>query len=69
MRFEKAPQGKRTALGSNGRSYTIGYALGQRNPWVVEHDDSRHRTIEEAEARCHEIEGAALDRDAEAAGR
>jgi hypothetical protein len=70
MRFETVPGGKRRALGSNGRSYTIGYALGQPRPWVLEDDVDndgdmrRYSTLDDAISRAHEIEALKLGEDA-----
>lgn len=66
MIFHKAEQGKRRAHGANGRTYTIGYALGARKPWVLEEDvDDKgfvrsYATMQDAESRAHEIEGGRL---------
>lgn len=65
MRFYKDGAFKHKANGANGREYVIGYALGQDKPWVVERDNSRHRTLNQAESHCHEIEGKILDREAD----
>lgn len=54
---------KRVCYGAGGRRYAIGYAIGQKRPWVVEHDDSRWPDLQEAEARVHEIE-ARINADA-----
>lgn len=61
MIFHKINAGRRQAHGANGRTYTIGYAIGQPSPWVLEEDnESRHRTMEDAEARAHEVEAGKL---------
>lgn len=66
MIFERCAGGRRQARGANGRTYTIGYAIGQPHPWVLEEDrQSRHRTLDEAEARAHEVEAGKLGEEQE----
>lgn len=64
MLFQKLSsgnKGKIQARGRDGRTYTIGYVLGQAKPWVLEEDNnSRWKTLEDAENRAHEIDAFEL---------